>query len=431
MPLTSGGEKSVPIFLNMEQFFIFSSETKFGVVCRKQYISGLKRTRETLTLKLLKNTTFLLLLSAATVFGQIKDPKFDSLITAGIYQIYNIKFQDAENTFRNVMKEYPHHPAGKFFDAMIIWWKIVLDKKNESYDDLFVEKLESVIEMCDSILENDPENVDAMFFKGGSLGFRGRLYALRKDWFNAALDGKEALPLVYKVYEIDPTNEEVKLGFGIYNYYATAIPEKYPFIKPVMIFFPEGDKELGIKQLKEVAQKAKYAKIEARFFLLTLYYQFEENYNEALKYAKILVSDFPDNPTFQRYYGRLYVKKGDYKKAGEIFGDILEKCKAGYVGYTEKVEREAVYYLGVKYDIDKKLDSALAMFQRCVELSEKIDGDEPSGFLVNSVLYLGMVYDQLEQRAKAIAQYNRVLDMDEYKNSHERAEKYLKRPYLH
>ncbi len=400
----------------------------------KQYISELKRYE----INLLANSIKLILVLILTVipvtkktYGETADPQFDSLVTAGIYQIYNIKFQQAENTFRLLMKKYPHHPAGKFFDAMIVWWKIMLNRENESYDDLFVEKLENVIEMCDSILDNDPENVDAMFFKGGSLGFRGRLYALRKEWFKAALDGKEALPLVYRVYEIDPNNEEVKLGFGIYNYYATAIPEKYPFIKPVMIFFPEGDKELGIKQLKEVALKAKYARIEARFFLLTLYYQFEEDFNKALHYAKILVSDFPDNPTFQRYYGRIFVKKGDYKNASAVFGDILKKCKTGLPGYNEKVEREAVYYLGVKYDIDKKLDSALVMFRRCVELSKKIDGDEPSGFWVNATLYLGMVYDQLDERAKAIAQYNKVLDMDEYKNSHERAEKYLKKPYLH
>ncbi len=382
-------------------------------------------------IKFVLNIVLVWLIFASINVAKTTGPEFDSLVTAGIHQIYNIKFQEAESTFRLLMQKYPHHPAGKFFDAMIVWWKIMLDTKNESYDDLFVEKLDDVIEMCDSILDNDPDNVDAMFFKGGSLGFRGRLYALRKEWFNAALDGKEALPLVYRVYEVDPTNEEVKLGFGIYNYYATAIPEKYPFIKPVMIFFPEGDKELGIRQLKEVAEKAKYAKIEARFFLLTLYYQFEENFDEALHYAKILVTDFPDNPTFQRYYGRIYVKKGDYKNASVVFGDILKKCRAGFKGYTEKVEREAVYYLGVKYDIDKKLDSALVMFRRCVELSKKIDGDEPSGFLVNATLYLGMVYDQLEERAKAIAQYNKVLDMDEYKNSHERAEKYLRKPYLH
>ena len=210
--------------------------------------------------------------------------KFDSLVTNGIDHIYNIKFDKAKDSFNELEKAYPKHPAAKFFKAMIIWWQIMLDQDNESYDELFEDKLEEVIDFCDDILDENDQDIDALFFKGGSLGFRGRLYSIRKEWFDAALDGKDALPIVYEAYEIDPTNEDVKLGFGIYNYYAAAIPEKYPFIKPAMIFFPSGDKEKGIKQLEAAAEKAKYAAVEAEFFLMNLYYQFEDDYNKALIY---------------------------------------------------------------------------------------------------------------------------------------------------
>ncbi len=365
-------------------------------------------------------------LSPAKTSGtKIKDPQFDSLITTGIKQIYNIKFKDAERTFSIVMKKYPHHPAGRFFKAMIIWWKIMLDTENEEYDDLFVDKLDSVIAMCDSILEKDPDNVDALFFKGGSLGFRGRLYSLRKKWFDAALDGKEALPLVHKVYEIDPQNEEVKLGFGIYNYYAEAIPEKYPFIKPVMIFFPGGNKKLGIQQLKETAQKSKYASIEAKFFLLTLNYQFEENFKEAFKYAKELTKEFPDNPTFEKYLGRIYVKQGDYYKASNVFQDMLIKCNENLPGYNSRIKREASYYIGVKLEMEKKLDSALTMFNQCLKFSKIVDDDTPSGFWISAVWYLGKIYDEKKNIPKAIEYYKSLLDLPEYRDSHDKAEKYL------
>ncbi|MCK5457302.1 MAG: hypothetical protein KAI45_09270, partial [Melioribacteraceae bacterium] len=59
-----------------------------------------------------------------TYFAQ--DSKFDSLITAGINQIYSIKFDQARGTFEKVKKDYPQHPAGNFFDAMITWWEILL-----------------------------------------------------------------------------------------------------------------------------------------------------------------------------------------------------------------------------------------------------------------------------------------------------------------
>lgn len=367
------------------------------------------------------------LLNTFNSYAQVNE--FDSLINAGIYQIYNIKFNQAEKTFSLVDKLYPEHPAGKFFDAMIVWWKIMLDQQNEQYDEIFEDKLEEVIDFCDDILDDDSENVDAIFFKGGALGFRGRLYSIRKEWFDAALDGKEALPLVYEAYEIDPKNEDVKLGFGIYNYYAAAIPEKYPFIKPAMIFFPEGDKEKGIRQLESSAQNAKYASIESQFFLLTLYYQFENDYNRAFEYAAKLHEQFPDNPVFEKYLGRIFVKKGNYDKASVYFRDIEKKGMQKKLGYSPILIRESSYYLGVDYMRRNLIDSARTSFEKCVELSEKLDedNDEESGFQINAMLYLAKIANQINNKELAISYYEKVLEMRDYRNSHRKAEKFLKK----
>jgi len=355
--------------------------------------------------------------------------RFDSLVTAGIYQIYNIDFENARSTFSNLQKEYPAHPAGKFFDAMILWWHIMLDLENEEYDDEFIDKLDDVIDYCEDILDDDPDNVDAMFFMGGSLGFRGRLYSVRKSWLNAALDGKDAMPLVYKAYELDPSNKDIQLGFGIYNYYADVIPKKYPFLQPFMIFFPRGDKEKGLKQLEDVASNGKYAMVESRYFLLTLYYSFEENFTKALEYSKGLVDDFPNNPTFQKYYGRIFVKRGNYSKAAEIFKSIYNKSIKNIPGYNSKIRREASYYIANNFKIKNIPDSAVVYFEECEKLSRILDEDEESGFLINAVLYLGMLYDQLGQREKAIKYYEEVLDLNDRGDSHTLAERFLKAPY--
>ncbi len=89
---------------------------------------------------------------------------FDSRVNVGIKQIYNIKFTDAEKTFRAVIADYPNHPAGRFFLAMIDWWKILLDSDNESYDEIFFQKIEDVIYQCDQLLDKNPKDVDALFF---------------------------------------------------------------------------------------------------------------------------------------------------------------------------------------------------------------------------------------------------------------------------
>jgi len=355
--------------------------------------------------------------------------RLDSLITSGIHQIYSIKFEEAESTFTTVKNNYPEHPAGNFFDAMIVWWRILLDLRSEVYDDILVDKLEVVIDQCDDILDEDPTNVDAIFFKGGSLGYRGRLSALRKDWFDAAADGKDALPLVFLAYELDSTNTDVILGFGIYNYFAEVIPEVFPPVEPLMIFFPEGDREKGIEQLKFVGENGKYAKYEALYFLLTSYYSFEKNNNKALEYAKILNNEFPNNPRFESFRGRINVRMNNYKSAYKMFSSIISKYNLGYTGYTKKTKREAEYYSGDYYKRIDSLTLAETHFLNCDSLSQLVDIDEDSGFRVNSLLYLGELSDIKGEREIAIEYYEEVLDLDEFNNSYEKAEKRIKAPY--
>jgi len=371
---------------------------------------------------------FLLIIFLSAI-ATAQDAKFDSLVTVGIKQIYNIKFTEAEKTFRNVIASYPDHPAGRFFLAMIDWWRILINPDSEKYDEIFYQKLEDVIYQCDQILKKDPENVDALFFKGGSIGFRGRLRAYRNSWLKAADDGRAALPIVERAAELNPDNVDVQLGFGIYNYYAAVIPEEYPMVKPLMLFFPKGDKEKGISQLVKTAESGKYANYEAQYFLMTLFYNFENNPIKADEYAAKLTQEFPDNPTFQRWKGRIAVKRGNLDSASEIFKDMLTKNEKGFTGYNNKtVLREAHYYIGLNHFNTARYDSSLIHFKECERISKEIDEDE-SGFLVNSVLYQGMIYDVTGKRNDAVKRYEDVLDMDEYLNSHKLAESYLNKSF--
>jgi len=374
-----------------------------------------------------KRLLFILILIVSAISAQ--EQRLDSLIERGIHQIYSIEFEEAEETFATIRADYPEHPAGKFFDAMIVWWRILLDLRSEIYDDLLRDKLELVIDQCDDILDEDETNVDAIFFKGGALGYRGRLSSLRKNWFDAAADGKDALPLVFLAYELDSTNTDVILGFGIYNYFAEIIPEIFPPVEPLMIFFPEGDKKKGIEQLKFVSKNGKYAKYEATYFLMTSYYAFEKNNIEALRYAKILNDEFPNNPRFESYRGRINVRMNNYSEASRIFSSIISKYNLGYTGYTDRIKREAEYYVAVYNQNRDSLALAETHFLNCESLSRRVDKDEASGFFVNALLYLGKLNDRKGNREKAVKYYEEVLDLDEFGNSHEKAEKYLAKPF--
>jgi tetratricopeptide (TPR) repeat protein len=376
-------------------------------------------------------TGFLLLSSIGTPVSSqwVKDPMVEKLVQKGIDELYNFEFEKASTDFNEVVRLLPDHPVGYFFRAMIQWEQIISKFDDESQDEKLYDLLDVVINMCEKRLDENRNDVTAMFFKGGAVGFRGRLRANRGKWLGAANDGIVALPLVRKAYDLEPENYDILLGIGIYNYYAAVIPSKYPIVKPVMIFFPSGDRIKGLEQLKQAAQKALYAKIEANYFLLQNYLTFEKDYAQALEIAKKLHELYPNNSIFHRSLGRCLVSTGRVGEAHQIFLDILQRFERKQTGYDTYDVREAHYYVGDYAFMAGRTDTALAHFYKCDELSRKLDKDEPSGFMSMGNLKIGMIYDLQGKRTYAMQQYKKVLALKEYEYTHRDAQKYLEQPY--
>jgi len=357
------------------------------------------------------------------------DSAGEALTRKGIDHIYNLQFDDAVAEFNQVISSHPDHPAGHFFLAAVEWWRIMIDIENTSRDAGFIDLLDRVIELCDRRLDRNERDVAALFFKGGALGFQGRLYGNREDWIKAASNGRSALPIVQETYALDPENDDVLFGIGIYNYYAAVIPDMYPFVKPLMLFFPSGDKTKGLAQLQLASAGAKYADTEASYFLLQILYNFEKDYPPALEIAEKLHRRYPNNPLFHRYVGRTLAALGRWDLASGTFGEIQRKVTAGKPGYGPVVERETQYYLGVVDMQSGELDSALARFYRCDELSRSIESGFGPGYMPMANLKIGMIYDLQGKRELAIRQYEKVLGMKDHQSSHDLARQYRKAPY--
>lgn len=370
------------------------------------------------------------LVSSAAFSQWVTSPDFDAQAQCGIAAVYNLEFEKANAEFSTLARNYPSHPAGKFFLAMIDWWKILMTIDDESNDDQFIERMDDVIALCDSLLDANENDVSALFFKGGALGFQGRLRANRNSWIKAANDGRLALPIVQKAYKISPENYDILLGIGIYNYYASTIPEKYPIVKPVMVFFPTGDKAKGIEQLTKASEKAKFASLEAKYFLLQLSYNYERQYDRAYELSTSLWNRFPNNVVFHRYVGRSSYSLAKYGEAQSAFAEILKRCNEEQRGYSGFAKREALYYLGMIAMSTNNYDQALKYFYQCDELCRTVDKGEPSPFMTMANLRIGMIYDVQKKRNHAVQQYQKVQKLKKFENSLELADQYLKRPYV-
>lgn len=359
----------------------------------------------------------------------IEDQAADAQIRQGIRAVYNLSFDSAKAEFSRVAKSHPDHPAGYFFLAMVEWWRIVTDLENRSIDEKFIGMLDHVIDICDARLDADDGDITGLFFKGGALGFQGRLYGSREEWLKAANCGREALPVVMKAYEVAPTNNDVLLGMGIYNYYASVIPDIYPWVKPLMFFLPKGDKTSGLSQLRKASESARYANIEATYFLLQVLHNFEKRPQAASELATRLFEQFPDNVLFHRYTGRTYASLNNWKMVKETYLEVLRRGGLKMTGYERTAEREAHFFLGTAMMETSLYDSALTHLYRADELCRSSSKKENSTVMIFTNLRIGMIYDLQGKRELAVMQYRKVLDMKEHEDSHVNAERYIKTPY--
>lgn len=353
----------------------------------------------------------------------------DSLVHVGTRHIFNLKYDSAQRVFDTLVARYPRHPAGYFFGAMIDWWRIAVDPDNRSWDRSFVSKLKRTEALCDTLLDSNEYDIIALFFKGGAVGYLGEMYAYREQWIAAAQEGKRALDILERVEHLAPTNYDVMLGTGLYNYYAEKIPEEYPWVKPFMLFFPTGSKRLGIQQLRAAGIQGRYVKFEAMYQLLRVYYSYENDYAGALGLARALFVQFPDNVLFERFLGRSYEQLSMMAQGDSIWRDVIAKGQRGMPGYTASAEREARFYVGYYAMNAGRNDEALANFYICDSLSRGLDTDGPSGFMTMTNLRIGMIYDLQKKREYALMQYDKVLSWKKYADVHEQATRYKERPY--
>ncbi len=357
----------------------------------------------------------------------LDNPVFKAEATRGLDLLYNMEFAEAEAIFDRLAARHPEHPVAPFLQALVPWWQILMDLSDTRHDDAFLDRMDEVVERADRLLRRDRDNLDAQFFKGAALGFRGRLQSNRRRWLKAALDGKRAMGYVLDVADESPANADFVFGRGIYDYYAAAVPERYAWSKPFMGMFPEGSKARGLAALHRTFRDGSYLRAEAAYFLLQIYYLFERDYAKTQQFIGWLRQEYPDNAFFHAMEGRIYSRFGDWEQSEAVFQTVMRRHARGDTGYNDALAEQALYYLGRSQQLRRNHGQALALFYRLERIAET--RPQPSAFQTLGRLRQGMSHDARGERDKALQRYRQVLRLDDFAGAHDSARRYMDRPY--
>lgn len=240
------------------------------------------------------------------------------------------------------------------------------------------------------------------FFLSAAYGFKGRLYSdeFRKNWRKAATAGKNALDYLEVSKSKQDLSPELLFGDALFNYFSVWVPENYPALKPILWFFPKGDKKLGLEQLKEVSYNAFYTRTEAMVWLMRILNNYENDNVRAFQISEYLYQTYPDNPFFHRYYARMLYGMGRYAQAEPVCKNILNRIDSAYTGYEANTGRYAAFFLGQIYEARRNYDEAKKYYQLCMRYAEELDVPE-SGYYLYSLIALGEIAEKQGNKKEA------------------------------
>ena len=340
----------------------------------------------------------------------------------GIDLLYDLEFDEAERIFAGVISEKPKNPAGHFYMAMVSWSRLSLGFWTPEVLKEYVDRIDLTISVARKRIENHEADSFDYFYLGGALGFRGRFDLMRQKWFSSYRLAYEAISALRKCAKMDPSNVDVLLGLGLYDYYTAKLSGVLKFLTYVLLH--KGNKEEGLRKLHTAADHALYSRVEAKSMLLHIYLFLEdEDFEKALPFAQDLASRFRNYPRYKFFEGVVHIRAGRDDDYAEIVDFIRAESSRQKSKSKAQMWAGQALYLEASYHLFRnrpeqaraKLDAVLALVDPAVD----------PAMAAWPVLKKGMSYDLEGRRDKALEAYRRVLSMENAAGAQFLAEKCL------
>ena len=382
----------------------------------------------------------LIFFTSAPLSAQLfDDPAFRNQIYQGMDLMYEMRYNEADAFFLQLERQYPDHPSGYFMRGFNRWWQTYLSITTAEYYDFIEEQVEMALEKNEGLEKNEELEREHAFFEYMSYGLLARLDAYRDQFFPAVNQARKAIPAVKRSLKFVGQEPEFYLVAGLYHYYVATYSDYYPIVRPLMYFFPDGDKQKGLEEMELAGATAGFTQQEANFFLTYIYLDELPDLPKGLKTARGLYQKYPRNTWFHTDYARALLLNKQYD-AGKA---ELEKLRSAYIRQSSHQSRnitslesrhtsylmiKVYHYLGYEALFgNKSYQTALNYFAQSNRMA-KLAKVEEDNYLAGNQLYMGICYDHLFQRDMAIQAYENTLDMEENTLYKDDAKKYLKSP---
>lgn len=349
----------------------------------------------------------------------LRDADTQGLLRQAIDRIYNFQFAEADPLIGTIRSRYPQHPVSPMLLALKLYWQgMPLRKEKPMYAE-YLRQVQLTLRLADALLARDERDPEATFFALAAHSYLALQASEEGQPVEALSEARKAYGYLRAGMKLTGTYPDFYLSTGLYNYYVVQYPQTHPAVKPLMLFFADGNKQTGLAQLETGAARGVFTRTEALYYLVHIYAKYEMQWARALACSSRLHAQFPANLFFLMRHAEMLVLNGRYDEAEPLAGQLAVLPDKVFQA-TAAVLRGLIAEKGHKDPAEARKQYAAALRLRAYDRRYTQD-------------YYGMAYAGLARLAAREGKaedarrfYRKALELAEYASTRREAKHYLK-----
>jgi tetratricopeptide (TPR) repeat protein len=250
--------------------------------------------------------------------------------------------------------------------AMGYWWLMAEDFNSRAAQDQLFDAVERGIDRCRDAIETNGCPPARKALLGNLITMAGQVQVARGRYLSAARRAREGKGMLEEVRRANPEIGDTYFSLGLYLYYADL---SSPLVRSLqrLLFFPPGDKRLGLFYLEKAALESRRFGPMARVALATIYSSEEKRHSHALSHLRTLRRQYPENPLFLSLTAEALSILGDHAAARELLDEADDRVARGVPPYLPR-HQNAFVLIRAQVDLNSFiLDAAHRNFTRVLD----------------------------------------------------------------
>ena len=176
------------------------------------------------------------------------------LVEQTLKEIYNFESATAETHITTLQSQFPKHPIVPLLSALNLYWKHFPLEAGHPAFPTYNGYLQQALQYAQALMKDEKTHTEGTFFALSVHGYRSMAESDAGNSVAALKESKKAFGYMKQGFKLKEQYPEFYLSTGLYNFYVEQYPEDHPMVRPLMWFFPDGNKELGLQQLETVLE---------------------------------------------------------------------------------------------------------------------------------------------------------------------------------